>query len=104
MATPTPRPRVIDPHSSGWLDHIRTAIFALQLASELTRDEAEIAHIHEVIKQLQEAWPPTPAVGTQRSSSRRNRLMSTASRRSRRPRRGLDPAPAPPILRGWATP
>jgi hypothetical protein len=54
MATPTSRPKVIEPHSSGWLDHIRTAIFALQLASELTSDEAEIEHIREVIGRLQE--------------------------------------------------
>jgi hypothetical protein len=54
MATPTSRPKLIEPHSSGWLDHIRTAIFALQLASELTSDEEEIAHCREVVKQLQE--------------------------------------------------
>ena len=38
----TTEPKVIRPRSEGWLDHIRTAIFALQLASELTRDEAKI--------------------------------------------------------------
>jgi hypothetical protein len=46
-------PKVIRPHPDGWLDHVRTAIFALQLASELTSDEAEIEHLHEVIKKLQ---------------------------------------------------
>jgi hypothetical protein len=55
MATePTTGPKLIRPNESGWLDHIRTAIFALQLASELTRDEAEIAQIREVIGQLQQ--------------------------------------------------
>jgi hypothetical protein len=53
MATPTSRPKLIEPHPSGWLDHVRTAIFALQLASELTSDENEIAHCREVIGQLQ---------------------------------------------------
>ena len=50
----TTEPKVIRPRSEGWLDHIRTAIFALQLASELTRDEAKIkAETREVIEELQ---------------------------------------------------
>jgi hypothetical protein len=40
-------------HPTGWLDHIRTAIFALQLASELTRDEEKIAAVREEITRLQ---------------------------------------------------
>jgi hypothetical protein len=53
MATPTSRPKLIEPHDGGWLDHVRTSIFALQLASELTRDEHKIAEVREVIRQLQ---------------------------------------------------
>jgi hypothetical protein len=49
----TTEPKVIEPHEGGCLDHIRTAIFALQLASELTRDEAKIKECREVIEQLQ---------------------------------------------------
>jgi hypothetical protein len=50
----TSEPKIISPHSGGWLDHIRTAIFALQLASELTRDEDEIAMCQQEIRRLQE--------------------------------------------------
>jgi hypothetical protein len=46
--------KVIQTHSSGWLDHVRMAIFALQLASELTQDEEDLAHTRGVIKELQE--------------------------------------------------
>jgi hypothetical protein len=53
MAESTSRPKVNRTVCGGWLDHIRTAIFALQLASELTNDEAEIEHIQRVISQLQ---------------------------------------------------
>jgi hypothetical protein len=53
MSEAPTRPKVIRPHSGGWLDHIRTAILALQLASELTDDEAEIAEIRQVITRLQ---------------------------------------------------
>jgi hypothetical protein len=54
MATPTTRPKVIEPHEGGWLDHIRTSIFALQLASELTRDEDKIREARAVIEELQQ--------------------------------------------------
>jgi hypothetical protein len=54
MATePTTEPKRITPHDRGWIDHIRTAILALQLASELTRDEAKIKDCREVIERLQ---------------------------------------------------
>ena len=48
MATPTTGPTVIEPHDGGWLDHVRTSIFALQWASELTRDEKKIREVREV--------------------------------------------------------
>src|SRR5262249_52631110 len=54
MATePKTGPTKITVQDRGWLDHIRTSIFALQLASELTRDEDTIAEVREVIRQLQ---------------------------------------------------
>jgi hypothetical protein len=49
----TSEPKIITPHSGGWLDHIRTSIFALQLASELTDDPDEIRECREVIERLQ---------------------------------------------------
>jgi hypothetical protein len=51
-----------------FLDHVRTSIFALQLASELTRDETKIREVREVIKQLQTLLTNTRAAETQRSA------------------------------------
>jgi len=54
MATePTTGPKLITHTDDGWLDHVRTAIFALQLASELTRDEEKLRVCREVITDLQ---------------------------------------------------
>jgi uncharacterized small protein (DUF1192 family) len=54
MATePTTGPKLITHHDRGWIDHLRTAIFALQLASELTADEDKIAAVREEIERLQ---------------------------------------------------
>jgi hypothetical protein len=47
-------PKVIRPHPGGYLDHLRTAVLALQLAAELSHDEQELARIHEVITALQQ--------------------------------------------------
>jgi uncharacterized small protein (DUF1192 family) len=49
----TTEPKVVEPHEGGCLDHVQTAIFALQLASELTTDEQKIAAVREEIERLQ---------------------------------------------------
>jgi hypothetical protein len=50
---PTTEPKLITDHDCGWIDHVRTAIFALQLASELSADEAKIKAVREVTERLQ---------------------------------------------------
>jgi hypothetical protein len=91
----TTEPKVIEPHEGGCLDHIRTAIFALQLASELTRDEAKIKECREVIEQLQTLLA--------QHARRRDAAIGTGPRLPHvdvpRSSRRLDPAPGMPILR-----
>jgi hypothetical protein len=50
---PAPGASITSGHTGAFLDHIRTAILALQMYAEMTHDDQELALVHGCITDLQ---------------------------------------------------